>query len=1124
VPQSGDGDLWPTTDDDTSSPGAKDAETHELPVPDQQKQPEKPSESTAGAAEAPEGAPKTGASAATDDRRDEPHAKPGQQITQPVSWPVADLERQAAAEDPVRSFSRPLPTTGNEKTAIVKRPAWPTTNGGNQPPTPEGRQETPPPSDSDRREAAGTGAARDEPQGDSGKREPASAAQSGDGGREADSDRQEAAGATAARSGDDGRGADPDRREAAEAGAARPDPGDEPRSDSSRREAPSGDREAGSDPREAAVAPSGDREARSDQREAAAADAARPDRDDGSQSSARWQEAGGASAARSDRDDGSQPSARWQEALGTSAARSDRDDGSQPSARWQEALGTSAARSDRDDDSQPSPRRQEAAGASAARSDRDDDSQPSARWQEAAGASAARPDHDDSQPDPARREAAGASESGRREAANATPPGDSDRVDAAQPQRQTAASPGRTDESERDSGRQDSQPQRQAASPGQGDESQRDSNRRRLAEPQPGAGANLAWPEGRRDGAQPDAPRREGRPGSAGDPRRDTPQARPGNRVDDPRAGRREGIGRPGEGPRPGTRGEDAPTSFVRPVSAPRQEGAPPSFLRPDKEAGFVRRQEPPSFARPDNATTTFIRRDKSFSDSATVNLSRQESDRGEWPPPEPPRAAPQRVGPQPEPAEPEPGPEQKKTRKPLLIAAISIAAVIAIAAGVVFGVPGLSDKLGLTGEDPVAIAPPPAPITYSPALHGPDAATAGPTRQGVELALSGPMANPALGNVNGIVIDPATGETLYEKNADGAITPASTGKLLTAAAALLSLDPTEQLVTKVVEGDQPGEVIIVGGGDPTISSLEVGKESIYPGAAHLSELVDQVKASGAQVQTVYIDQSRYAAPGLAPSWLPADIGAGYIAPIVPAMLDGDRQTDPAENYSARTTDPGRTLVDEFANRIGASPADSIEKKAPENAKVLGEIKSAPVTQLVDNMLNRSENTLADVLAHEVAIKAGEEPNFDGASKAMLDVLRQNGFDVEGVVLRDGSGMSEENKMTARLLAEVLAVAASPDGKDPRTAKLRPLLGGLPVAGGSGTLAERYTEADSLAGKGWVRAKTGSLTGINSLAGIVLDKDNRPLVFAFLTSGTVSTSARPALDSVSATLRGCGCQ
>jgi D-alanyl-D-alanine carboxypeptidase/D-alanyl-D-alanine-endopeptidase (penicillin-binding protein 4) len=384
-------------------------------------------------------------------------------------------------------------------------------------------------------------------------------------------------------------------------------------------------------------------------------------------------------------------------------------------------------------------------------------------------------------------------------------------------------------------------------------------------------------------------------------------------------------------------------------------------------------------------------------------------------------------------------------------------------------------------------------------------------------------MANSALGTVTGVVIDPTTGQTLYERDAGKAITPASTGKLLTSAATLLSLDHTQQLVTKVVQGEQPGDVIIVGGGDPTISSLKAGSESVYPGAAHLSDLVDQVKNSGVQVKNVYIDQSRYAEPKLAPSWLRTDIGDGYIAPIVPAMLDGGRQ-DATVNYSPRTTDPGRALAQEFANRVGATVTNDVEKKAPANAKVLGEIRSAPVSQLVDNMLDHSDNTLGDILAHEVAVKTGNEPSFDGASKAVLDVLRQNGFDVDGAVLKDGSGMSTEDKVSAKLLAQILGVAAGADGKDPRTAKLRPLLGGLPVAGGSGTLADRYNQGSSTEGKGWVRAKTGTLTGVNSLAGIVLDKDNRPLVFAFLTSGTSGNTARPALDTVAAALRGCGCQ
>jgi D-alanyl-D-alanine carboxypeptidase len=542
--------------------------------------------------------------------------------------------------------------------------------------------------------------------------------------------------------------------------------------------------------------------------------------------------------------------------------------------------------------------------------------------------------------------------------------------------------------------------------------------------------------------------------------------------------------------------------------------GRPVNLARPGAQdsTAIIRRPEPQDTAA-NRARPT---------DSATVNLARPsllKPDRqAEWPPPEPPRAAPQRVG-----LPPEPPAAKKAPRKKLLVTAIAVVAVIGIAAGVVFGVPGLSEKLGLTGEEAVAIDPPPAPISYTPGLRGPDASAPAPTKQGIETALAGPIANPALGTLTGTVIDPVTGETLYERDASSAITPASTGKILTAAAALLSMDHTKQLVTKVVQGEQPGEVIIVGGGDPTISSLKVGSESMYPGAPHLSELVEQVKNSGAEAQTVYIDQSRYAEPRLARSWLPADIAAGYIAPIVPAMLDGDRR-DATVNYSPRTNDPGQTLVNEFAARLGAAPAASIEKKAQENAKVLGEIRSAPMTQLVDNMLDRSDNTLGDILAHEIAVQAGEEPSFDGASKAMLDVLRQNNFDVEGVELKDGSGMSEANKMSARLLAQVLAVAAGPDGKDPRTAKLRPLLGGLPVAGGSGTLADRYDEGAATEGRGWVRAKTGTLTGVNSLAGIVLDKDNRPLVFAFLTTGTASNTARSALDAVSAALRSCGCQ
>jgi len=506
------------------------------------------------------------------------------------------------------------------------------------------------------------------------------------------------------------------------------------------------------------------------------------------------------------------------------------------------------------------------------------------------------------------------------------------------------------------------------------------------------------------------------------------------------------------------------------------------------------------------------------------------------WPPPEPPRTGPRRVGPPPPPRdepelksesewvdEPAAASDAPRRKRPVLFALLAILLVVGVGTGVVFAVPGLRDSLGLAGDDAAAVVPPAAPIAFTPGLRGPDPQAAAPTPEGVRAALEGPAGNPGLGALTGVVLDPATGTVLWESGPTEPRTPASNTKLLTAAAALLTLDHTEQLTTKVVEGDQPGSVVIVGGGDPTLSSLDPGVDSVYPGAAHLSDLVDQVKASGVQVTSVTVDLGRYTGGGTASGWGPDDIDNGYITPIVPAMLDGGR-SNPQEADPPRASNPARDLVEEFAERVGAEVPASAAGTAPQGARVLGEVHSAPLTELVDNMLRMSDNVLGEIVAHEVAKATGGEATFEGGSKATLDVLRQNGFDVSGVELSDGSGLSTQNLVPAALLGQILSVAAGPDGDDPRTVKLRPLLGGLPVAGGTGTLADRFGEAGATDGKGWVRAKTGTLSGVNSLAGLVLDVDGRPLVFAFMTTGTESAAARPALDEIVAPLRQCGCR
>lgn len=465
---------------------------------------------------------------------------------------------------------------------------------------------------------------------------------------------------------------------------------------------------------------------------------------------------------------------------------------------------------------------------------------------------------------------------------------------------------------------------------------------------------------------------------------------------------------------------------------------------------------------------------------------------------------------------------EPRRKRRGRLIIAVAILLVLGL--GVALALPDVSNRLALPWAPNAPTGPVPGPVSVQRTLVGPDDAAPAPSASGVASALESVTGNPALGSLSGAVVDPAGGSVLWEQHADRPLTPASTTKVLTAAAALLAMDHTVRLTTTVVQGNTPGSVVLVAGGDPTLSSLPEGKDSVYPGAAHLDDLVEQVRqATGGEVETVAVDLGAYAGGDRGPGWSPDDVPSTYAARAMPAMLDGGR-TDPTRSDSPRTGDPAGTLVAQLARRLGARVATQDTVTAPADAKVLGEVHSAPLSELVDTMLTESDNVLAEAIARQTAIATGEEPSFEGAARATREVLRRNGFGVDGISLSDGSGLSEDNKVPARVLTDVLAAAAAPDEQNARTAKLRPLLGGLPVAGGSGTLADRYGRAPAVDGKGWVRAKTGTLSEVNTLAGLVLDTDGRVLVFALMSAGSSADTARPALDAIAATLRGCGCR
>jgi D-alanyl-D-alanine carboxypeptidase/D-alanyl-D-alanine-endopeptidase (penicillin-binding protein 4) len=187
-------------------------------------------------------------------------------------------------------------------------------------------------------------------------------------------------------------------------------------------------------------------------------------------------------------------------------------------------------------------------------------------------------------------------------------------------------------------------------------------------------------------------------------------------------------------------------------------------------------------------------------------------------------------------------------------------------------------------------------------------------------------------------------------------------------------------------------------------------------------------------------------------------------------------------------------------------------------------VVSAPVSQLVEHLMTTSDNVLAEALARKVAITRKGDPSFEGSAKETLAALSQAGFDVTGATMADGSGLSTDDRVPPRLLGAVLGAAAAPAEGPDDTEFLRPIISGLPVAGGDGTLTDRFGNGISAAGRGVVRAKTGTLTGVSSLAGVVTDVDGRLLVFAMMSNGVSPATVRPKLDTIAATLSRCGCR
>nr|WP_229713015.1 D-alanyl-D-alanine carboxypeptidase/D-alanyl-D-alanine-endopeptidase [Streptomyces fuscichromogenes] len=374
-----------------------------------------------------------------------------------------------------------------------------------------------------------------------------------------------------------------------------------------------------------------------------------------------------------------------------------------------------------------------------------------------------------------------------------------------------------------------------------------------------------------------------------------------------------------------------------------------------------------------------------------------------------------------------------------------------------------------------------------------------------------GPLLDaPALGSTRtAAVVDVASGRRLYGSGADTALTPASTTKIATAVAALSALGPDHRFTTRVALEPGTREVVLVGGGDPTLTARKdaAGWASLRTLATATAK---SLTARGIREVTLSYDTTLYSGPDLHP------VGVNEnLARVSPLTADEGRTDDSVEGPVIRVGDPAADAARKFAGFLTAAgirtsaPGTS---KASSRADTLATVSSPPLSSVVERMLTNSDNDIAEALARQTALASGRPASFAGGAAAIDAQLTKLGLPMTGASFHDGSGLNRDDRLTANLLTALLVKAADADRPG-----LRAVLTGLPVAGFTGTLTNRYTDGAA----GVVRAKTGTLTGVNTLAGTVVDKDGRLLVFAFLTSNTTNpVEAQAALDTAATALAG----
>lgn len=426
--------------------------------------------------------------------------------------------------------------------------------------------------------------------------------------------------------------------------------------------------------------------------------------------------------------------------------------------------------------------------------------------------------------------------------------------------------------------------------------------------------------------------------------------------------------------------------------------------------------------------------------------------------------------------------------------------------------------------------------------------------------------------NLGMVVVDLNSGDTLYQRNAGQLFIPASNMKLFSEAAALMVLGPDyrfkNQLSTnasQLKQGILKGDLYLHLSGDPSFNRGDL--KTLLASLKHWN--INSIKGN------FFIDSSLVNVTAYPPGWLTADLSYSYGAPIAPLMLDSNRLTvtvNPGmqdgstafvevddgggaivlDNQAKTKVNPkgcglgfnldaenhlivrgcvgigqwavqqhmaiknpllyAQAMIRSELSKSGIQLKGQVQLgKAPSGALLLATQYSKPLSELMADTLKPSDNLYADSLYLHAASKLNGSPvNWKEAEPVIKTFLeQQTGINLQNSIFTDGSGLSRYNLVTPQQTVSLLKFLYE------RFPLSYEYIAALPISGRDGTLQKRFKTPSE---QGFIRAKTGTMTGMNSLSGYLYAANGHTLAFSMfinrLPGGKPSGAGRPLLDAL----------